>query len=43
MKLYAILAMLGSKKNTIIKLGKLTAVSLNMHQNILPSCHKYVT
>ena len=30
MKLYAILAIVGCKNNTIINLGKLTAVSINM-------------
>ena len=42
MKLYAILALVGSKKNTIANLEKCATVSLNMHQSILPSCHKYV-
>lgn len=30
MKLHIILALVGSKKNTLINLGKLTAVNLNM-------------
>ena len=43
MKLCVVLALVGSKKNTVINLRILTAVSLNMHRNILQSCYEYVT
>ena len=34
MKLHAIIALVGSKKNSIINLWKLMAVSLNQHSSI---------
>ena len=39
MKRHSILALVGSKRNTIMNLEKLKTKSLNMHRNFLPSRH----